>query len=86
VPPSVVHGMKAAGAAGGGRWRTDRNEGWSHRVLWSESKQIALRVESQRDDGSVRRVVTVKLQPAAARAPWRELTDYTPKHYDDFMD
>jgi hypothetical protein len=78
----------ASVASAQGEWRVDRSEGWTHRVLWSESQQLALRVESRRDDGSIRRTVTVHLQPAFAEkpAPWSHLTNYTRKHYDDFMD
>jgi hypothetical protein len=89
VPVAVVRAMKPApGASSEGAWYTDRSHGWSHRVLWSESRQLALRVESQRDDGSVHRIVTVKLLPAIAGqpAPWSRLADHTQKNYDDFMD
>lgn len=88
VPPAVALGMKPGAASAGGQWRSERRDGWSHRVLWSEPLQMALRVESQRDDNSVRRSVTVQLQPAAAARPlpWSGLADYTARHYDDFMD
>ena len=78
----------AASASNTGQWFTDRSQGWSHRVLWSESRQLAMRVESQRDDGSIRRVVAVQLQPVVAGrpAPWSQLASYTSKNYDDFMD
>ena len=93
VPPSVVRAMAPTTArpmrgSADGQWLTDRSQGWSHKLLWSASKQMALRVESTRDDASVQRRVTVQLLPAApARpAPWSQLADYTPKQYDDFMD
>lgn len=88
VPPAVALGMKPGAVAGEAQWRTDRRDGWSHRVLWSATRQLAMRIESSRHDGSVRRIVTVQLQPAAAASqlPWRHLADYTPKNYDDFMD
>ena len=89
VPPAVAQSMALqAGGSKEGQWLTDRSQGWSHKLLWSASKQMALRVESTRDDASVQRRVTVQLLPAApARpAPWSQLTDYTPKQYDDFMD
>ena len=88
VPPAVALGMKPGAVVGEAQWRTDRRDGWSHRVLWSATRQLAMRIESSRHDGSVRRIVTVQLQPAAAASqlPWRHLADYTPKNYDDFMD
>ena len=89
VPPAVARAMKAdAAATAEGQWRSERNQGWTHRVLWSETRQLALRVQSQRDDGSVQRSVTVRLLPASAgrSAPWQALAGYTPTHYDEFMD
>ena len=86
VPPSVAQTMVLrAGGTKEGQWLTDHSQGWSHKVLWSASRQLALRVESTRDDGSVQRLVTVQLLPAKL-APWSQLTEYTPKQYDDFMD
>lgn len=87
VPPELVRTMTAGAASGDNRWRTDRRDGWSHRVLWSEPRQLAMKVESRRDDGSVRRTVSVQLQPSSARtAPWDQLGGYAQKRYDDFMD
>ena len=93
VPLSVAQAMtpttaRQARGSTEGQWLTDFSQGWSHKVLWSSSRQLALRVESTRDDGSVQRRVTVQLLPAAPGkpAPWSQLTDYTPKQYDDFMD
>lgn len=91
VPESIAMAMKpvARGAAtNGALWRTDRSNGWSHRVLWSTANRLAMKVESQRDDGSVRRVVSVQIQPSrnAQAAPWGQLGDYVQKRYDDFMD
>lgn len=90
VPPAAVQAMKPSGtSSASGRWLTQRSDGWTHRVLWSPSKQLALKVESQRDDGSVRRVVNVKLLPDVAvrpAGPWEALAGYAQKRYDDFMD
>ena len=89
VPPAVVMAMKPEGPVRAGvQWRSERNQGWVHRVLWSQDKQLALRVESRREDGSVQRTVKVRLLPvAAAQAlPWQALGGYTPMRYDEFMD
>ena len=89
VPASVARQMKAqGGATRQGQWRIEHGGGWTHRVLWAEDKQIALRTESQRDDGGVRRVVTVRLQPAtpAQALPWSHLAAYETRNYGDFMD
>ena len=56
-------------------------------MLWSVDRRIALRVESVRLDGSVRRVVTVEpTKPGSAGAPWADTAAYAQKEYDDFMD
>ena len=89
VPPAVARSMKADGVATAvGQWRSERNQGWTHRVLWSENRQLALRVQSQRDDGSVQHTVTVRLLPPGAGqiAPWQALAGCTPTRYDEFMD
>lgn len=93
VPPAVAQGMRMTSEKvsphvgfADARWRADRSQGWSHRVLWSPSRQIAMRVESRRDDGNVRSTVTVQLLPTAGVAPWQQVRDYAVKRYDDFMD
>ena len=86
VPAAVAERMTPApGAAGGAGWRVEKAKGWSHRVLWSPAQQLALRVESQRDDGSTRRVVSV-VPVAPGALPWSGLAAYEQKEYDDFMD
>ena len=88
VPPSVVERMTVAPAGRGtAQWRTESANGWRHRVLWSPARQTALRIESTRDDGSARRVVSVEPSNAAPRAlPWSGVEGYTQREYDDFMD
>ena len=92
VPPSVVAGMpvlRATPRVVGSRnvWHVEKDGEWSHRVLWSADRRIALRVESARLDGSVRRVVTVEpAKPGSAGAPWADTAAYAQKEYDDFMD
>lgn len=88
VPPDLVAKMKAAGAGpDGGVWRVEQAKDWTHRVLWSEARQIALVVESKKTDGSFSR--TIRVQPAAltsAALPWSKLADFEQKKYDDYMD
>ncbi len=86
LPASAVQAMKAGAVSAQGQWFSDRSDGWAHRVLWSDARQLAMRVESQRDDGSVKRVVSVRMVPAAAALPWSGLQGFAAKHYDDFMD
>ncbi len=90
VPPSIVQDLQPEGAAtaAGQRWRVERSQGWTHRVLWSEPKQIALDVLSRSDDGRVRRRVTVQLSALTSVRflPWEQLVGYESKRYDEFMD
>ena len=88
VAPAVVERMGSAGGGAKTGWRSGNTAGWQHRVQWSESLQVALRVESQRDDGSTRRVVSiVPTRAVAANAlPWNALAGFGEKDYDDFMD
>ena len=88
VPPDLVAKMKLAGTGpNGGVWRTEHAKDWTHRVLWSDAKQIALRIESKKTDGSFSRTIRVTLKPdAAAALPWVKLADYEQKKYDDYMD
>lgn len=82
VPPAVIARM---GAARDG-WLREQAHGWSHRVRWSEAQQLPVQMESQRDDGSIRRVVSIAPSAPARSLPWAGLADYTQKEYDDFMD
>lgn len=91
VPEAVALAMKpvpGGAVAERGQWRGDRSHGWSHRILWSTTQRIALKLESQRDDGSVRRLVSVQVRAVRGDqpAPWDQLSDYSQKRYDDFMD
>lgn len=91
VPPVVASAMApATGPAGerGSRWLADRASAWTHKVLWSDARGVALVVESERDDGSFRRRVTLLPTPArsASSLPWLGLDAFAQKEYDDFMD
>ncbi|HEY2928633.1 hypothetical protein [Piscinibacter sp.] len=86
VPPSVVARMPVTMNSGAAVWHEEKAPGWSHRVLWSEARQVALRVESQRSDGSFRRVVSVEPVAPTGGLPWKDLATFTQKEYDDFMD
>lgn len=89
VPPALVERMSSAGVGGAKTgWRSENANGWSHRVQWSEARQVALRVESRRADGSTRRVVSVvpAMTVVASALPWNRIVGYVEKDYDDFMD
>lgn len=90
VPPAVVERMTPLGhreSPSGTRWLGDRSAGWTHTVLWSQARRVALRAESARDDGTFRRIVTVvpRTASAASALPWRQLDGFAHKGYDEFM-
>jgi hypothetical protein len=72
----------------GASWHEESKNGFYNRVLWLPSMQIALRVESGRDDGSVSRVTSVELLPSAAErpAPWLTAAAFEQKSYEDYLD
>ncbi len=87
VPPDLVAKMKFAGpATGGAVWRTEQAQDWTHRVLWSEAKKIALQIESKKTDGSFSRTIRLVPRLVAAVAPWAALGTFEQKKYDDYMD
>ena len=92
VPPSLVARMPlepgTAAAAGGARWHVQHAGGWTHRVLWSARRQVALRIESRSDDGRASRTVSVQPRPPlpSAALPWRAVDGWTQREYGDFMD
>ena len=90
VPPALVERMPLERLAeGGDRWHRQHDGGWTHRVLWSPRRQVALRIDSASDDGRARR--SVRVEPATAptppsQLPWRAIDGYAQRDYDDFMD
>ena len=95
VPASVVATMTVDPAAApvtspvNARWYVDASDGWVHRVLWSDAWQLALRIDSRRDDGSL--VRTVRVDPASTTTrpdiwPWQDLTGFERRRYDEYLD
>lgn len=95
VPASVVATMTVDPAAAPvttpvkARWFVEASDGWIHRVLWSDAWQLALQIESRRDDGSV--VRTVRVDPATTTTspqvwPWQDLAGYERRRYDEYLD
>lgn len=97
VPPSVIATMApdpdraAVESPVAGRWLLDRSDGWVHHVLWSDALQLALQIDSRRDDGTLTRTVRVRVEaPEQARPdssrPWRALNGYERRRYDEYLD
>lgn len=102
VPAAVIATMSPDPAAVpvttpvAARWLIDQSDGWFHRVLWSDALQLALRIDSRRDDGSLTRSVRVELAAPASGAsaapalpqawPWQQLSGYERRRYDEYLD
>ena len=93
VPPALIARMpvpasRRAATPDGAMWHEERRNGWTHRVLWSNTHNYPLAIEAIRDDGTLTRRTAVKIVAAtpADRLPWRGLSGYRPRTYDDFMD
>jgi len=74
-------------AEAGASWYEAHGQGRFIRVLWSESRRIALEIESGTDDGSRwnRTQVRLDAKPPAA-LPWQRLAKYHRKDYVDLLD
>ena len=89
LPPSLLKTMQASGPSAqrdDSVWFTQGTGEWQHRVRWSTVKQVALRIESTRADGSLRRTVLVEPVTPRKLLPWQGTTDYEQKTFDDFLD
>ncbi len=97
TPPALIARMpvlathkagRVDGAANGAVWHEERRDGWTHRVLWSSTHRYPLAIEASRDDGTLTRRTAVRMVAAtpADQLPWRKLTGYRARTYDDFMD
>ena len=95
------HGHRHFDGDAAARWLIDKSDGWTHRVLWSDALQLALQIDSRRDDGTLTRSVRVELAAAATEAPateapaaralpqawpWQRLAGYERRRYDEYLD
>ncbi len=97
TPPALIARMpvlatrktgRVDGAADSAVWHEEHRNGWTNRVLWSNAHRYPLAIEASRDDGTMTRRTVVRMVAAtpADRLPWRRLSGYRARTYDDFMD
>lgn len=91
LDPKLVEAMPLspqASAMAGARWRQAERNGVFQRVLWDESKQIPLIIESGDQAGTFYRRVEVKpvVPRPGSSPPWSKLAAYGQKEYADFLD
>lgn len=71
----------------GARWREQEKNGVFERVLWDESRQIPLTIESGDKAATFYRRVDVNVRPSlSARLPWLRLNGYAQKEFSDYLD
>lgn len=90
VDPSVVAAMPLStsrSAEGQSRWHESVKNGVFQRVLWDEQNLIPREIETGKNDGSIFRKVSIKVNPAlSSRLPWLDIKGYAQKEYSDFLD
>lgn len=78
--------LKQAAPEAGASWYEQRKGEHFMRVLWSETRQLPLVVESGTQNGSSWSRLTVKPQALPATLPWTQLAGYRQKSYMDLLD
>jgi hypothetical protein len=90
VDPSVVLAMplsKSKGSEGQLSWHELNRNGIFQRVLWDEKNLIPREIETGKDDGSIFRKVSIKVNSTEiAKLPWLNTKGYVQKEYSDFLD
>ena len=90
VPPSVIRQMPQGSLidqrAQQPVWVREKKAGWSHQVMWSDARQIALQVQSHSLDGAVSRAVSVAPTRASPSLPWLKVQAFEQKTFEDFLD
>lgn len=90
VDPLVVLGMplsKNKVSEGQLSWHELNRNGIFQRVLWDGKNLIPREIETGKDDGSIFRKVSIKVNPvASAKLPWLDTKGYVQKEYSDFLD
>jgi hypothetical protein len=69
-------------------WHEEVSKGWYNRVLWSNQYKVALVIESGKTNGTAQRKTILAIRAATPdnALPWKQLSGYVQKEYDDFMD
>jgi hypothetical protein len=71
----------------GARWRERERNGRFERVLWDDSRQVALVIETgDRNGQEYQRIEAHPVPKASAASPWSRLAGFSQKEYADFLD
>ncbi len=90
VDPEVVLAMplsKSKQSEGQLSWHELNRNGIFQRVLWDGENLIPREIETGKNDGSIFRKVSIKLNPILSKhLPWTDVSGYVQKEYSDFLD
>lgn len=90
VEPAIILAMplsKNKVSDGQLSWHELERNGIFQRVLWDEKNLIPREIETGRNDGSILRRVSVKVNPTMnSKLPWLDTKGYVQKEYSDFLD
>lgn len=68
-------------------WHEIDRKGIFQRVLWDAKNLIPREIETGKNDGSIFRKVSIKVNPSvSAKSPWLDTKGYVQKEYSDFLD
>ncbi|QBE65445.1 hypothetical protein [Pseudoduganella lutea] len=78
---------KRASAVPGARWRERERNGLYERVLWDDTKQLPLVIESGDKAGTFYHRTDLKVAAGLTRElPWQKLKGYAQREYADYLD
>lgn len=90
VDPLVVLAMplsKDRASEGQLSWHELNRNGVYQRVLWDGKNLIPREIETGKNDGSIFRKVSIKVNPSVStKLPWMDTKGYVQKEYSDFLD
>lgn len=70
----------------GTKWYEKKDSKQFTRILWDESKEIPLTIETGNLDGTSSDKITLALTPAPTTLPWKNLGGYENIAYEDLLD
>ena len=73
-------------APSGATWYEKKNSEEFTRILWDETSQLPLSIESGRFDGTMDNKITVTINSAPATPPWSLIKNYPTIAYEDLLD
>jgi len=70
----------------GSTWYEKKNAQEFTRILWDETHQIPLSIETGRLDGTMDNKITIAINSAPKTLPWNQIAQYQTIAYEDLLD